>query len=218
MKLLTNFTLNFDKLSSYPTKAVSSFDLNDYSVTIHYSSLEFDKFIGFSLKNFYTNQVVDFRLYDWKGLGFVIENKTLFVYNQEDIRQLFSILASTYNNISVAGYTLSIYCTNTINAKVSSKVKFVRVNLCPAGNVAMNSACDFGVAYHNSIITMIEVCYDTILENFQYYYIETPAKMYRLEFFDTDDIKGLLSKYGFVLRNKVTNGDMVKSMGLRQYP
>ena len=145
MKLLTNFTLNFDKLPSYPTEAISFFDLNDYSITIHYSSLEFDKFIGFSLKNFYTNQVVDFRLYDWKGLGFVIENKTLFVNNQEDIRKLFSILASTYNNISVAGYTLSIYCTNTINAKVSSKVKFVRVNLCPAGNVAMNSACDFGV-------------------------------------------------------------------------
>ena len=211
MKLLTNFTLNFDKLSSYPAKAISSFDLNDYSVTIYFNTINWNFYFDFRLKNFYTNQELNYRLHGWQGLGFVIDGKTLFVNNEKDIRQLFSILASTYNNISVAGYTLNIYCTNTINAKVSSKVKFVRVNLCSAGNVAMNSACDFGVAY-KTLITMIEVCYDTVLKNLQYYYIETPAKIYRLEFSDTDKIKGLLSKYDFILRNKITNGDIVKSM------
>ena len=211
MKLLTNFKLNFDKLGSFPTKAVSAFDLNDYSVTIYYSDLDFDKFVSFSLKNFYTNQEVDFRLYDWKGLGFIIENKTLFINNKEDIKQLFSILASTYNNVSVADFTLGIYCINTLNAKVSSKVRFTRVDFCPAGNVAMNSACDFGVAYHKTLITMIEVCYDTVVKNLQYYYIETPNKKYRLDFSDIDEIKGLVSKYHFALKPK-------ESMGLRQYP
>lgn len=211
MKLLTNFKLNFNKLGSYPTKAIDSFNLNDYSVTIYYSDLDFDKFVSFSLKNFYTNQEVNFRLYEWKGLGFVIENKTLFVNNKEDIKQLFSILASTYNNISVAGLTLSIYCTNTLNAKVSSKVKFTRVDFCPTGNVVMNSACDFGVAYHYTIITMIEVCYDTMIKNLQYYYVEPPNNKYRLDFSDIDEIKGLVSKYHFALKPK-------EVMGLRLSP
>lgn len=218
MKLLTNFKLNFDKLGSFPTKAVSAFDLTDYSVTIYYSDLDFDKFVSFSLKNFYTNQEVDFRLYDWKGLGFIIENKTLFVNNKEDIKQLFSILASTYNNISVINLALCIYCTNTINAKVSNKVKFTRVDFIPAGNIVTNSACDFGVADYNTLVTMIEVCYDTVVKNLQYYYVEDYTKKYRLDFSDIDEIKGLVSKYGFALKSKVTNGDVVKSMGLRQYP
>lgn len=212
MKLLTNFQLNFDKLVTYPTKVIDSFDLNDYSILIYFSNLlEADKFIDFSLKNFYTNQVIDFRLYDWKGLGFVIDNKTLFVNNREDIAQLFSILASTYNNISAINLALCVYCTNTINAKVSNKVKFTRVDFIPAGNIVTNSACDFGVANYQTLVTMIEVCYDTTVKNLQYYYVEDYTKKYRLDFSDIDEIKGLVSKYHFVLKPK-------ESMGLRQYP
>ena len=212
MKILTNFKLNFDRLTSYPTKAISSFNLNDYSVIIYFSNLlEADKFIDFSLKNFYTNQEVSFRLYNWKGLGFVIEGKTLFVNNREDIAQLFSILASTYNNISVINLELCIYCTNTLNTQVSSKVRFTRVDFYSTDSVVINSACDFGVGYYKTLFTMTEVCCDIIINHRQYYYVEVPTKKYRLDFSDIDEIKGLVVKYHFTLKPK-------ESMGLRQYP